>query len=196
MLFFTISFGFSTQMCAQEIQQNFRKNGVYLGVYSGTWFGTGKNAVLGNAIMGGLLLELKSEKSGLGFNFDFFGNLGKTETIYIKDDDQIIEKDGYAGVQISLQYSQELYTKNRLALEAVGGVGFGDLSFSIPDKENAVSKSRVFIDPGLGVRYFIGQKTFLQFKLQYNLANYKLKDLASTNIGGNFVTTKVLLGWR
>ncbi len=194
--FFLMIFGFSSQLSAQEEQQNFRKNGVYLGVYTGTWFGTGKSAVLGNNIMGGLLLELKSEKSALGFNFDFFGNLGKTETLYIKNDSQIIEKDGYSGVQISLQYSHELYTKNRFALEGVGGFGFGDLSFSVPGKENGVGKSSFFVDPGLGIRYFIGQEIFLQFKTQYNLANYKLKDNASTNIGGNFVTTKLILGWR
>ena len=183
-------------MLAQEKLQNFRKNGVYIGAYTGTWFGTGKSAVLGNSIMGGLLLEIKSEKSGLGFNFEFFGNLGKTETLYINHDDQIIEKNGYSGVQISLQYSHELYTKKRFALEGVGGFGFGDLSFRVPGKDNGVGKSSFFIDPGLGIRYFIGQETFLQFKAQYNLANYKLKDNASTNIEGNFLTTKLILGWR
>ncbi|TDG35592.1 hypothetical protein EZJ43_13300 [Pedobacter changchengzhani] len=189
-------YSLSNSLFAQDKRQEFKKSGVYFGVYTGTWFGTGNSSKLGNSIMGGLLLELKSEKSALGFNFDFFGNLGKTEKLYIMDDNQIIEKNSYSGVQISLQYSQEIYTKNRLALEAVGGVGYGDLSFSVPDKDNGVGKSSFFVDPGLGVRYFIGQETFLQFKLQYNLANYKLKDLASTNIGGNFVTTKLILGWR
>lgn len=193
---FLIPFGFSNQVFAQKNTKTFRNDGVYFGVYTGTWFGTGKSAVLGNNIMGGLLLELKSEKSALGFNFDFFGNLGKTETLFIKDNDQIIEKNGYGGVQISLQYSHELYTRNRFALEGVGGFGFGDLSFSVPDKENGIGKSSFFVDPGLGIRYFIGDETFLQFKVQYNLANYRLKDNASTNIGGNFVTTKLILGWR
>lgn len=196
MFFCIIFFGYSNQTSGQEKPQSIRKDGVYFGVYTGTWFGTGKNAVLGNNIMGGLLLELKSGKSALGANFDFFGNLDKTETIYIKNDDQVIEKNGYSGVQISLQYSHELYTKNRFALEGVGGFGFGDLSFSVPDKDNGIGKSSFFVDPGLGIRYFIGQETFLQFKAQYNLANYKLKDNASTNIGGNFVTTKLILGWR
>lgn len=191
-----LSLVFSLSGFAQENPQRIRKDGVYFGVYTGTWIGTGKNAVLGNNIMGGLLLELKSGKGALGANFDFFGNLGKIETIYINNNGQTIEKNGYSGVQISLQYSHELYEKNRLALEAVGGVGYGDLTFSIPDMENGIGKSSFFIDPGFGVRYFVGQETFLQFKMQYNLANYKLKDLASTNIGGNFVTTKLILGWR
>lgn len=181
---------------AQEIPQSIRKNGVYFGVYTGTWFGTGKSAVLGNSIMGGFLLELKSEKSALGLNFDFFGNLGKTETLYIKDNKQVIEKHGYSGVQISLQYSHEIYAKNRFAFEGVGGFGYGDLSFGVPGKDNGIGKSSFFVDSGIGIRYFIGQETFLQFKAQYNLANYKLKDLSSTNIGGNFITTKVILGWR
>ncbi|WP_026976780.1 hypothetical protein [Flavobacterium tegetincola] len=133
-LTYIIFFGFSQEIPAQVKQLNFKKNGVYLGAYSGTWFGTGKNAVLGDAIMGGLLLELKSEKSGLGFNFDFFGNLGKTELLYKKkSDEQIIEKNGYSGVQISLQYSHEIYANNRLAIEGICGFGFGDLSFSVPD---------------------------------------------------------------
>lgn len=132
-LIYIIFFGFSQEIPAQEKQQNFKKNGVYLGVCSCSWFGTGKNAVLGNAIMGGLLVELKSEKSGLGFNFDFFGNLGKTELLYKKSDEQIIEKNGYSGVQISLQYSHEIYANNRLAIEGICGFGFGDLSFSVPD---------------------------------------------------------------
>lgn len=195
-LLFAMIFGFLNQVFAQDLQRDFKKNGVYLGVYTGTWFGTGNSSKLGNSIMGGLLIEIKSEKSGLGLNFDFFGNLGKTETIYIKNEDQIIPKDGYSGVQISLQYSHELYASNRFALEGVGGIGFGDLSFSIPDKENGIGNNSIFIDPGLGIRYYVGQKTFLQFKVQYNFANYKLKDNESTTIDGNFVTTKLLFGWR
>lgn len=186
----------SNSLLGQEKTQEFKESGVYFGFYTGTWFGTGKNAILGNNIMGGLLLELKSGKGALGINFDFFGNLVKTHAIYIKNNDEIIQKDGYSGVQISLQYSHEIYEKNRFALEAVGGFGYGDLSFSIPDKENGIGKSSFFVDPGLGIRYFIGQETFLQFKVQYNSANYKLKDPSSTNIGGNFVTTKLILGWR
>lgn len=186
----------STAISAQESAQRFRTDGVYLGAYTGTWFGVGNSSILGNPVMGGILLELKSGRSGLALNFDFQGSVVKTQPIAVRNNETTYQKDSYGGVQMSLQYSHELYTKNRLALEAVGGFGFGEISFTIPDTEDSESKSSFFVDPGVGVRYFIGQKTFLQFKAQYNLANYKLKDNLSTNIGGNFITTKLALGWR
>lgn len=194
-IFFTF-LNLSSALHAQEMERPFRTEGVYLGVNSGTWFGIGNSSILGSPLMGGILLELKSGKSGLALNFDFLGSIVKTHTISVRNNETIYQKDSYGGVQISLQYSHELYTKNRLALEAVGGFGFGEISFTIPNTEDSERKSSVFIDPGFGIRYFIGQKTFIQFKAQYNLANYKLKDNLSTNIGGNFITTKLALGWR
>ncbi|WP_316735694.1 hypothetical protein [Pedobacter aquatilis] len=187
---------FSFQLSAQEAPGKLNKTGFYLGIYTGTWFGTGQNSILSNPIMGGLLLELKSGKGALAVNFDFFGNPVKTKPIYLKTNDKIIEKTNYLGVQISLQYSHELYQRNKFALEAVGGFGYGDIGFKVPETEDYVSKSSLFVDPGIGARYFIGQNTYLQFKLQYNLANYKFKDNETTNIGGNFVTTKLIFGWR
>ena len=186
----------SNAISAQETERAFRTDGVYFGVNTGTWLGVGNSSILGSPLMGGILLELKSGKSGLALNFDFLGSVIKTKPITVVSNGTPYQKDSYGGVQMSLQYSQEVYTKNRLALEAVGGFGFGEISFTIPNTDDSESKSSFFVDPGLGVRYFIGQKTFLQFKAQYNLASYKLKDNLSTNIGGNFITTKLALGWR
>ena len=186
----------SNALNAQETERPFPTDGVYFGAYTGTWFGVGNSSILGSPLMGGILLELKSGKSGLALNFDFLGSVIKTKPIAVVSNGIAYQKDSYGGVQMSLQYSQELYSKNRLALEAVGGFGFGEISFTIPNTDDSESKSSFFVDPGLGIRFFIGQKTFVQFKAQYNLANYTLKDNLSTNIGGNFITTKLAFGWR
>lgn len=185
----------SNQLWAQETNPNINKDGLYFGVYTGTWFGTGKNSVMGSPLMGGLLMELKSGKGALAVNFDLVGNLTKTKTLYLESNNKLLERNKYIGAQISLQYSHELYSQNRFALEAVGGFGYGDLTF-VPDDEESIGTKSLFIDPGVGARYFIGQKTFLQLKIQYNLANYKINDNVSTNISGNFVTTKLILGWK
>ena len=81
----------ATQLFAQQKSYTSR-DGFYLGLSAGTWFPDGKNKVLGNPLMGGLIMELKSGKAAFSLVFDIIVNVKKTDTLLIKYNNKLILK--------------------------------------------------------------------------------------------------------
>nr|WP_121269825.1 hypothetical protein [Pedobacter schmidteae] len=185
----------NTLLAQENTRSELKKDGFYLGAGTGTWFGTGKNTILGNPLLFDLALELKSGRGSLAFSFDLITSISTTDTLYLKKDNDVLKADRYFGAQFGLEYSHELYSRNRFALEAIGGAGYGALSFKGAETKD-YDKSSLYLNPGFGARYFVSDHTFIRLKLQYNTANYKLKDQGSTDISGNFITAKLILGWK
>ncbi len=180
---------------AQE-KTTFDRNGVYFGVNAGTWFGDGQNKVLGNPFIGGMFFEYINEKNAYAFTFDIYGNTSETETLNLKYRDGLVSSKWYSGAQIGLEYSRELYAVNRLSLEVLSGLGYGQTTYFNPrEGKDDVDQGSLYISPGLGMRIFVTKNAFLRLKAQYHVANYDLGDNLSTGFKGNYFTTKLSFGW-
>lgn len=185
----------TNSLSAQENNSQIKKDGFYLGVSTGTWFPDGKNKILGHPFMGGVVLELKSGKGALSLVFDIIVNAGKTDTLYIKHNNELVKRNSFTAGQIGLEFDYEWYSKNKLSLEAGGGLGYGDITYYNPSDKVDVGKSSLFINPGISARYFVGRHAYLKIRAQYYIANYRLKDNLSTNFQGNYPTVKVVFAW-
>lgn len=179
-------------------QEQFPLNttGIYTGLNVGTWFPDGKNKVLGNASFVGFTLELKAHKNAFAINFDLIGvPFGKTtETVYIQYKDSLLARHDYGGAQITLDYCRQLAASRNFIFEVMSGLGYGDISYYNPSADIDVHKSSLVFSPGISGRFVIRQHVFAQLKVQYNMANYALKDNTSTSFKGNYLTTKLILG--
>jgi hypothetical protein len=172
------------------------KTGIYLGLNFGTWFPDNKNKVLGNPPIVGFTADLKFYKNAFGVNFDLIGwPKGKTtQPILIKFGDSTLIRNEYSGAQFTLDYFRQLFQTKRFAFEALCAIGYGTLSYYNPDENTNIHKGSLVCSPGLSIRYIIGKKTYLQLKTQYCIANYALKDKVSTDLKGNYLTTKLIFG--
>ncbi|RZL39508.1 MAG: hypothetical protein EOO96_00420 [Pedobacter sp.] len=171
------------------------KDGFSLGVSAGTWFPTGENKVLGNSIMGGLIIDLKVKKTSVSLVFDMIVNASKTDTLFIKHNNEIVKRTNYFAGQLGFDVDYELYAKDKIALQAGSGLGYGNISYYNPNKDIDVDKGSLFVSPGVSAKWYVGNKSHLKFRLQYYVANYKLKDNVSTNFSGNYITTKLIYAW-
>ena len=174
------------------------KRGIYTGLSCGTWFPDNKNKVLGNPLLLGFVVDFKVERNTFGLTFDLIGlpHHKTTEPINIKFGDSVLTRNDFYGVHLSLDYSLELWSKNRLVFEGTCGIGFGRLSYYNPDKYTDIGKSSIVFNTGLSLRYLIARKMFLQIKTQYCIANYNLNDNVSTDLKGNYLITKLIFGSR
>ena len=186
---------FATNSFAQDQGQHNPRDGFNLGVSAGTWFPTGNNKVLGNPIIGGLILDLKSNKTSVSLVFDMIFNVAKTDTLFIKHNDEIVKRTNYFAGQLGFDVDYELYEKNNFVLQAGSGIGYGNISYYNPNKDINVDKGSLFVSPGVSMKYYVGQRSHFKFRLQYYVANYKLKDNVSTNFKGNYITTKLIYAW-
>ena len=184
----------ATQLLAQHSSYT-ERDGFYLGLSAGTWFPDGKNKVLGNPLMGGLIMELKSAKAAFSLVFDIIVNVKKTDTLLIKYNSELIKRNNYAAGQIGLDFDYQLYAKEKFSLEAGSGLGYGNITYYNPNKDIDVNKGSLYVSPGLSFRYYVGAKSHFKFRTQYYIANYKLKDRESTNFKGNYLTTKIIYSW-
>lgn len=173
-------------------------SGIYLGLSVGTWFPDNKNKVLGNPLILGFSADYKFSKNTLGINFDLIGFFinQTTEPVKIKFNDTVLVRNEYFGGQVSIDYGRELWGNDRLMLDALCGLGYGEMNYYHADRGVNVSKRSLIINPGLGIRYLVSKKIYLQFKTQYYIANYKLKDNVSTDFSGNYLVTKLIIGGR
>jgi len=174
------------------------KRGIYTGLSFGTWFPDNKNKVLGNPLLLGFVVDFKGENNAFGLTFDLIGwpHHNTTEPIKIKYGDSVLTRNDFFGAYLTLDYARELWSKDRFVFEGIFGIGYGRLSYYNPDKDTDIGKSSIVFNPGLGLRYLIGRKMFIQIKTQYCIANYNLNDNVSTDLKGNYVTTKLIFGSR
>lgn len=174
------------------------KKGFYAGLSFGTWFPDHKNKVLGNPLLLGFLVDFKGEQNALGLTFDLIGwpHHNTIEPINIKFGDSVLTRNEFLGVHLTLDYARELWSSDRLVFEGICGIGYGRLSYYNPDKDTDIGKSSFVFNPGLSLRYLISRKMFLQIKTQYCIANYSLNDNISTDLKGNYLTTKLIIGSR
>lgn len=174
------------------------KRGIYTGLSFGTWFPDSKNKVLGNPLLLGFVLDFRTEKNAFGLTFNLIGlpHHNTTEPIKLKFGDSVLTRNDFSGAQLTLDYTRELWSKDRFLFEGICGIGYGKLSYYNPDKNTDIGKSSIIFTPGLSVRYLIGRKMFLQIKTQYYIANYDLNDHVSTDLKGNYLTTKLIIGSR
>lgn len=174
------------------------KRGIYTGLSFGTWFPDNKNKVLGNPLLLGLIVEFKYEKNAFGLTFDLIGwpHHNTTEPIKIKFGDSVLIRDDFFGAHLTLDYAREFWSTGRLLFEGICGIGCGRLSYYNPDKDTDIGKSSIVLNPGLSLRYLIGRKMFMQIKTQYCIASYNLNDNVSTDLRGNYLTTKLIFGSR
>jgi hypothetical protein len=174
------------------------KRGIYTGLSVGTWFPDYKNKVFGNPLLLGFVVDFKGQKNAYGLTFDLIGwpHHNTTEPIKIKFGDSVLTRNEFFGAHLTLDYARELWSKDRLVLEGICGIGYGRLAYYNPAKETNIGKSSIVLNPGLSLRCLIGQKMFLQIKTQYCIANYNLNDNVSTDLKGNYLTTKLIVGSR
>lgn len=184
----------ATQLLAQEREYTV-KDGFYLGLSAGTWFPDGKNKVLGNPFMGGLIMELKSGKGALSLVFDIIVNVKKTDTLLINYNNELVKRNHYAAGQIGLDFDYELYAKNKFSIAAGSGLGYGNITYYNPNRDIDVDKGSLYVSPGISFRYYVGKRSHFKFRTQYYMANYKLKDNLSTNFQGNYLATKIIYAW-
>jgi hypothetical protein len=83
-----------------------------------------------------------------------------------------------------------------MVFEGICGLGYGRLSYYNPNKDIDIGKSSIVFNPGLSLSYLIGRKMYVQIKTQYCMANYDLNDKVSTDLKGNYLTTKIIFGNR
>jgi len=184
----------ATQLLAQS-KEYAERDGFYLGLSAGTWFPDGKNKVLGNPLMGGLIMELKSGKAAVSLVFDIIVSLKKTDTLLINYNTELIKRNNYAAGQIGLDFDYQLYAKNKFSIEAGSGLGYGNITYYNPNKNIEVDKGSLYVNPGLSFRYYVGKRSHFKFRTQYYIVNYKLKDDRSSNFKGNYLTTKIIYAW-
>lgn len=182
-------------VCAQE-KSTFDRNGVYFGFNAGTWAGDSDNKVLGSPFMGGMFFEYINEKNAYAFTFDIYGNISETETLNLKYRNGVVSSRWYSGAQIGLEYSRQLYAVNRLSLEALSGLGYGQTTYFNPrEGKDDVDQGSLYVSPGISIRVFVTKNAFLRLKGQYHVTNYDLGDDLSTSFKGNYFMTKLSFGW-
>lgn len=174
------------------------KDGIYVGLNMGTWFPDGNNKVLGNPTIIGFTLDLKPSINSFALNFDLIGwPKGRTtEPIQIKYGDSLLLRNEYFGAQVTIDYCRQVFETKRLVFEVMSGIGFGELTYYNPDKNTHVDKGSFVFNPGISIRYLVGKKVYLQLKTQYCIANYDLKDNVSSDLRGNYLMTKLIIGSR
>jgi hypothetical protein len=173
-----------------------KNTGIYTGINIGTWLPLSKNKVLGHPAILGVTADFKFSKNALGLSFDLIGiPLGKTKTpITIKFGDSSVVRNNYSGVNITLDYGREFFAHKRWLLEYIASAGYGALIYYSPAVGKDIEKKSFIISPGLSVRYLLKKKSYVQFKTQYCIANYKLNDKVSTDFSGHYLMMKVTLG--
>jgi hypothetical protein len=173
-----------------------KNTGIYTGINFGTWLPLGKNKVLSNPINLGFNVDFKLDKNALGLSFDLIGLLyGKPKTpIKIKLGDSSVISKEYAGINITLDYSRELFVHQRWLCEGIVGIGYGELTYYNPKVGIDVAKSSFILSPGLSAKYIFKRKSYIQLKTQYCIANYKLNDNISTDFKGNYLIVKITFG--
>lgn len=173
----------------------FEKNGLYFGLNMGTWFPDGKNKVLGNPTMFGLTIDGKlvhPSMSSFTFNFDLlFGYT--THPIQVKIEDSLQSCSDYDGAHMTIDYCRQFFETRRFLFEAMVGIGNGTIDYYSISKSQNTSISSLIISPGISIRFFISRETVIQLKVQYHIANYDLGDQMSTELTGNYLTTKLIL---
>jgi hypothetical protein len=174
------------------------KRGIYTGLSFGTWFPDSKNKVLGSTLLFGFEVDFKGEKNAFGLTFDLIGwpHHNTTEPIKVKFGDSVLTRNDFFGAHLNLDYAREFWSMDRFVFEGICGIGYGRLSYYNPDKDTDIGKSSLVLNPGLSLRYLIGRKMFIQIKTQYCIANYNLGDNVSTDLRGNYLTTKLIIGSR
>ena len=193
-LLFCMFFFQMKNLYAQEEKTWYDKDGLYLGLGTGTWFPTKSTNPLKTPVFFNFTADLKKNENAFGFSFDLIF-LKTKEPLSVRYNETIInDKKSYGGVNITFDYSRELYETNRFSFEAIAGVGYGEVGFYNPNADIDVSKGSFLVNPGVNVRYLMGNKYFLQFRLQYNLANYNDKNKVLEDLKGQYVTAKIIFG--
>jgi len=188
---------FASNSRAQD-STRIEKKGIYFGVSAGTWFPDGQNKVLGNPLLFGFTADIRTEKNAFGLTFDLIGwpDHHTREPLKIKHGNDILIRNDFFGAHLTLDYGREIWSTNRFLLEGICGIGYGRLTYYNPDKDTEIGKSSLVINPGICVRYLAGRKLCIQWKTQYCIANYNLNDHVSTDLRGNYLTTKLIFGSR
>lgn len=198
---------FSTNTYGQK-DNNFDGKGTFLGLGLGTWLPVGNDKTLGNPAHLRIGLDSKLGKSSLGFGIDaFLGNI--KEDVSIVYEDMVISPSRYQCFQFVLDYSYELLHKDRFFLGGITSIGYGRLNYFHEYSTGAgriysviSGKSSFVFQPGLSFRYYFNDDLYLQFKTQYDFANYTSKVIRSrfNNRGekeqfiGNHLVTNLTLG--
>lgn len=178
-------------------QDNYKvdKSYTYVGFNIGTWFPIGPNQVLGNPLLIGGSYDKKFEKNSLALTLDFLHPGHHTKVpINILDEDTLLTVNRYFSSHITLDYSRQIWETNRASFEVMLGIGYGALSYDIPDSDKFIGQASFIVNPGFNIRYVLGETLFLQLKIQYFIANYTPKDNISTDLRGNYLVTKLIIG--
>jgi hypothetical protein len=174
-------------------QDSLATSSIYMGIASGTWWGDGNNKVLGHPVLFCFAAGLKRDKNLYGVSFDMaFGKT--TEPIKIKFGDSILIRDDYFGVQGTLDHYRQLLKWKGFSFETAIGLGYGKIAYYNPDKDTDIDKESFVFSPGVSIRYTARRKNYLQLKAQYTIANYNLNDKVSTDLRGNYLIAKLIVG--
>lgn len=169
--------------------------GIYAGLGIGTWLPDRAQNPLVNPFILTFMLEARSKVQSIGFNFDIVMGV-KSDPYHVFYNDSIIELNDFGAGQLAIEYGRELWGKNRFLLDATGGLGFGNATYYNPDETIDVDKYSFLVTPGFRLTFLTKKKKYLQFKVQYGLANYALKDDRSSDLRGNYLMTKLIFGSR
>ncbi len=178
------------------------KTGIYTGINLGTWIPDGKNRLLGNPLMFGFTVDFKFPKNSFALNFDLIFGLTTKEPLHTKHGDSILTVNKYGGADITLDYCRELFETENFIFEIMAGLGYGNLSYYNSNYDSDISKGSFVFSPGVSIRYlfdkqrFLGGDMFMQLKMQYHIANYDLNDDVSTDLTGNYLLLKLIIGGR
>jgi hypothetical protein len=166
---------------------------IYMGLGSGTWWGDRNNAVLGHPVLFCVTGNLMRDKNTYGVSVDVV--FGKTrEPIKIKFGDSIVMRDEYFGMQGTLDYYRQLLKWKGFSFETVIGLGYGIMSYYNPDKDTHIDKESIIFSPGVSLRYTSRRKAYLQLQTRYSIANFNLNDNVSTDLRGNYLVAKLIIG--
>lgn len=184
---------FCFNLHAQE-KEWYNKDGIYLGLGTGTWLPTNSKNPLKTPVLFNFNVDFKTNKNAIGISFDLLF-LKTKEPLSVRLNDSIINSEPtLGGVNITVNYAREFYQNNRFSLEAITGLGYGEMTFYNPSAEIDVSKGSFLINPGLNVRYLMSNDYYLQFKLQYNIVNYHDQNKVIDNLKGQYVSAKIIFG--
>lgn len=193
-LLFCVIFFQMKNLYAQEEKAWYDKDGLYFGLGTGTWFPTKSTNPLKTSVFFNFTTDLKKNENAFGFSFDLIF-LKTREPLSVRYNETIInDKKSYGCVNITFDYGREFYQTNRFSFEAITGVGYGEVGFYNPNADIDVSKGSFLVNPGVNVRYLMSNKYFLQFRLQYNIANYNDKNKVLEDLKGQYVTAKIIFG--
>jgi hypothetical protein len=170
---------------------------LYLGISAGTWFATGGNRALGNPVLLGVNADLKFEKHFFGLHLDYMIFPKTKQPIYLEHEGEVIEKNNASGAQGTLEYGTQILAGTHYVFTAGAALGYGNIIYYNPDENTDISKDAVIIAPTLAV-WYMRKKTYYQFKLQYNIANYDHSAVQNVSLNGNALMLKFIIGmgWR